>query len=293
MGIDKALYRGWKGELSSPWLGCMALVRVAFRQVFRKVVFWFGVALGMLSFLTYFVLIFIATQVPGAGERILDVLNFSAVPKEGVENGYLMFMETQGVIVILVLALIGSLLVGADFRQGAIAFYLARRIDRRHYIVGKILAVGAVIAMLTVLPALVLYVEYGGFTSSFRYWVDNWKIPVSILGYGVLISLVLSIWLVSLSAYLQRMAPIAIAWTSGFLLLRATADLLRSVTKEKAFYLLDPWRVLRYVARHYLGFFPRSDDAEYAPYAALILLAITAVALAALIHRVRAVEVVS
>ena len=57
-------------------------------------------------------------------------------------------------MVMLLLAFSGSLLVGSDFRDKSLPFYLSRRIDRRHYIVGKLLAVSSIVAMLTMLPAL-------------------------------------------------------------------------------------------------------------------------------------------
>ena len=49
----------------------------------------------------------------------------------------------------ILLAFSGSLLVGSDFRLRTLPFYLSRRIDKRHYIVGKLLAVSAIVSILT------------------------------------------------------------------------------------------------------------------------------------------------
>ncbi|MBI1904087.1 MAG: hypothetical protein HYS13_23545 [Planctomycetia bacterium] len=294
MGIDRAYYHGWEGTLGSPWQGCLAIVRVTLLQLLRRWVFWFGLALSMLTFLTFFALIFVATQpqLGGAGDRLLEVMNFTVTPREGAENGYLLFMESQSVIVIIVLAFAGSLLVGQDFRQQSVPFYLCRRIERRHYVAGKLTAVAALVSLMTILPASILYLEYGAFTSSFSYWIENWQIPVSIVGYGLVLSVGLGVWVVSLSAWLQRMAPIAITWTSFFLLLLPARRLLVRVTGDSTWNLIDPWRDLRYVGRYYLGMFPRPEDGQYAPWALLIVAGLTAIALYALVRRVRAVEVV-
>lgn len=293
MGIDNARYHGWHGELRSPWLGCLALVRVSLLQVFRRKAYWFVLALGLLNFLMFWSLIYIVTQLGAVGElrdQILERFEFSAYQVEGRENGYIGFMYRQSIVVMILLAFSGSLLVGHDFRFRALPFYLSRRIDRRHYIVGKLLAVSTLIALLTIVPALLLFIEYGMFTASLDYWIDNWRIPLSILGYGAILCAVMSICIVTLSAYLQRMAPIAITWASLFVLLDVLANLLNDRTQY--WNLIDPWRDMRYVGRLCFGTFKNDMDRELAWYALGILSAVCVVALAALVHRVRAVDIV-
>ena len=54
------------------------------------------------------------------------------------------------------------------------------------------------------------------FTSSTDYWIDNWRIVVSVLAFGLVICVVNSILLVTISAYLQRIVPITITWATCF-----------------------------------------------------------------------------
>jgi hypothetical protein len=180
--------------------------------------------------------------------------------------------------------------VGADFRFRSLPFYLSRRIDRRHYIVGKLLSVGTLVALMTVVPALLLFIEYGMFTSNLDYWIDNWRVPLSVAGYGLVLCTVMSIWLVALSAYLQKMAPIAITWASLFVMLGSLAGLLND--HSPYWNLIDPWRDMRYVGRLCFGTFDKPLDQELAWWALGILTATCAVALVALVHRVRAVDIV-
>jgi ABC-2 type transport system permease protein len=171
-------------------------------------------------------------------------------------------------------------------------FYLSRRIDKRHYIVGKLLAVSSVVSILTIVPALVLFIEYGMFTSSSDYWIENWQIVISVLAFGLVICVVNSILLVTISAYLQRIVPITIAWATLFLLIGQLGEYLYRATDEVYWQLLDPWRDMRLVGRLCFGSFRREIDAELAWWALAILGSLCAVALAALVHRVRAVDVV-
>ena len=96
------------------------------------------------------------------------------------------------------------------------------------------------VAILTVVPALLLFLEYGMFTASTDYWVDNWYIAVSVLAFGLVLCVVNSILLVTISAYLQRIVPITITWASLFLLLGRLGDYLFNETKTPYWQLLDP-----------------------------------------------------
>lgn len=295
MDIDQARYHGWHGRLQTPWMACLAIVRVAIVQVFRNKAYWFVLGLGALRFLAFWSIIYAVTQLalpPNVREGLLERFGFSADVDANQDNGYITFIQGQSVIVMILLAFSGSLLVGSDFRLRSLPFYLARRIDKRHYIIGKLLAVSAIVSILTIVPALLLFLEYGMFTSSTDYWIDHWHVVVSVLAFGLVICVVNSILLVTISAYLQRIVPITITWASLFLLLGRLGDYLLRETQEEGWRLLDPWRDMRLVGQLCFGTFRREIDAELAWWALAILGSLCAVSLAALVHRVRAVDVV-
>jgi ABC-type transport system involved in multi-copper enzyme maturation permease subunit len=296
MGIDNLHYHGWNGRLGSPWWSSLSIVRVALLQVFRRKSYWVVLALGLLNFLLFWSIIYAVTQfeIPrDAQEGLLERFGFSSKPIAGGESGYIVFMQRQSIVVMILLAFSGSLLVGTDFRWNALPFYLSRRIDRVHYIFGKILAVGVIVSLLTTLPALVLYLEYGLFTASTEYWISNWRILVSILTYGLVMCIVLGTLLVTISAYLQRVAPIAITWSSLFVMLRTMANQLHNATGNIYWELIDPWRNMRYVSRLVFDAFPDEGNRELGWWALLILVVACGVSLALLVRRVRAVDVVT
>ena len=150
MQIDQAHYHGWQGQLQSPWMACLAIVRVALVQVFRNKAYWLVLGLGLLRFLAFWSIIYAVTQLtlpPEAEKMFLERFGFSAASRRWRRTtATSAFIEGQNVIVMILLAFSGSLLVGSDFRLGALPFYLSRRIDRRHYIVGKLLAVSSIVA---------------------------------------------------------------------------------------------------------------------------------------------------
>ncbi|MEX2114341.1 MAG: ABC transporter permease subunit [Pirellulales bacterium] len=295
MDIDQARYHGWQGRLQSPWTSCIAIVRVALVQVLRNKAYWLLLALGALRFVAFWSIIYAVTQLAlpeDVGEGLLKRFGFSANSDATQDNGYITFIDGQNVIVMILLAFCGSLLVGGDFRTKTLPFYLSRRIDKRHYIVGKLLAVSAIVSLLTVVPALLLFLEYGMFASSTSYWIDNWRIPVSVLAFGAVICIVNSILLVTISAYLQRIVPITITWATMFLLLGRLSAYVARETQVEYWRLLDPWRDMRLVGRLTFGTFRNDTEHELAWWSLGILTTLCAMSLAALVHRVRAVDVV-
>jgi ABC-type transport system involved in multi-copper enzyme maturation permease subunit len=296
MPLETARYYGRQVPKVAPWRSSWAVARVTLSQLVRRKAFWIVLAVGLGQFLVYASVIYALTQMqlpPRTQAGMLERFNFSTSPDDPQDSGYLQFMEAQSLVVMILLALAGSLVIGSDFRNGVLPFYLSRRLERRHYVFGKLVAVAVIVWSLTVAPALFLYLEYGLFTTSLDYWLDTWRVVPSILGYGLVLGTVLAVWLAALSAYLQRLAPIAVTWSSLFVLLGRLAFALRDATGERSWLLLDPWRDLRLAGRMFFGLFQSTSDRDMSVYAASILLVLTVGALAALVHRVRAVEVVA
>ncbi len=298
-GIDLARYHGWSGKLRNRWAGCLAMVRVSLLQVIRRKLYWLVLALGASLFLIYWSMIYALAQLnlPEFSEEILEQFQFNVNPTPGVESGYIQFINQQGAVVMLLLALSGSQLVGADFRLKSLTFYLSRRIDRGQYIVGKLLSISALIATLTVLPALALFFEYGAFTTGREYWLANWQVVPAVLAYGAVMCLTLSLMLTTISAYLQKMAPIAITWACLFALLKTIAFHVAEETGQSAWLLLDPWNDILFAGRLFFGVFPERNDGlvigvNHGIAACCILSIGCLLCLFLLIRRVRAVDVV-
>ncbi|MFN0055317.1 MAG: ABC transporter permease subunit, partial [Planctomycetales bacterium] len=157
-------YREWNGVRRGAWWGCWSMVRSGLGMIVRRWMFWGLIGLGLLNFLFNFAFVYlkatITVQNPGVA-RFLD--NYRVT---GTGDAYGDFMFAQATITALLLAFAGSTLIGNDYRQGGLVFYLSRRIARRHYVAGKLLTVAAVVTIITTLPALILYAEYGLLSNS-------------------------------------------------------------------------------------------------------------------------------
>ena len=161
-------YRPWRGEFREPLLSVWPVARVGLRMMFRYWLFWVIYGLGMLIFLLFFFgqyfLAWADTQVSSADVQLGGFGHYDAhdlfrtlrgqLNLAGNGETYRNFFWYQSTIILVVLALGGSMLVGNDIRHGSLAFYLSKPIRRWHYLLGKCLAAAVFINMLTTLPAL-------------------------------------------------------------------------------------------------------------------------------------------
>jgi len=290
MHLDQAGYREWEGRRRSPWWACVTLVRVGLLLIFRRWVFWVLIGLGLMNFLFNFAFIYLKATLVVQNEDIGKFLDQYRVT--GTGSAYADFMNAQAAITTLLLAFAGSALIGSDYRQGGMVFYLSRAIDKRHYIVGKLLAIASVVTVITTLPALVLYVEYGMLSNSLQYFRENWRILVGILGFGFVLATVQSVMLFAIAAWVPRTVPLVMTWLGLFVLLSALAHTLRETLDNRRWLLIALWEDMHHLGRWCFGALP-PNRIPSARETALVLAGVCVVGLLLIVRRVRAVEVVA
>lgn len=289
MTLEATGYRGWDVRFVSPWWTIPAMVRIGLGLIFRRWLFWILIGLGLLNFLFNFAFIYLKATLIIQNPRVIQFLD--AYQVTGTGRAYLDFMFAQATITALLLAFAGSLLIGGDYRQGGMIYYLSRSIERRHYITGKLATVGSIVALITVLPAFLLYVQYGLLSNSFEYFIENWRIFVGICGYGALLIVVQSLVLFAIAAWVPRTVPLVMTWLGLFVLVKGLADALRAIHGNRNWLLLGLWDDMRRLGMWCFGAYDsaRTPSAEHCAY---VLLGVCLVSFGLILVRVRAIEVV-
>jgi ABC-2 type transport system permease protein len=285
-------YRDWSGRLRPAGLACWPIARTGVRLVLRRKLFWLLLALSLLDFLFLFAAIYIKAQISVQNPAVARLVNEVLRSVTGTGETYRDFMFAQGTMTMLVLAFVGEMLVGADYERGGLTFYLSRRLGRRHYVVGKLLAIGAIVALTTAVPALVLYAEYALLTDSLQYLRENWRIGLGILGYGALMATSLSLLLFALGSWLTKTVPLVVSWACIFVLLPALSEILRHTFDDRRWRLLTFWRDVRLMGNWCFGNISEQDG-RLVIAAAAIVLVVWLLCVLALIPRVRAVRVIA
>ncbi len=299
-------YRPYRGPLRGPLAGVGAIARTGLRTIARRRLFWVLYALAALIFLFFFFGQYIFSWLSGnvaetnirvgvgampiQPERILAAMR-DQLKINGAGATYSNFIWYEGYLVMIVLALAGAILVGNDFRFGSLPFYLSKPITRWHYVLGKCLTVAVFVNAMTTLPALALWIEYG-LLESWSYFGDTAHLALGILGYGLVLSVVLSLLLVATATWLRRTTPMIMIWATLFVFARGLGEILVRVSGDDARWrLIDQWSNMYVVGcwamqTSPIGVYP-------SPAAAAVPLAIVClVSVLYLNRRIRAVEVV-
>jgi ABC-2 type transport system permease protein len=270
-------YRPWAGRRRGPAFRFWPIARTGMSLVLKRKIFWLFLLLSLFSFLLNSAVIYLQAQVQERlGQRIPRGLSQNFL-FTGSGEAYQNFILFQGTVVMMMLALAGSLLVGSDFRSNALPFYLSKPIGRLDYLLGKFLAMAGLAALVTVLPAVVLFIEYGAFTESFAYYREHLHLLLAIVLYGALVCVVPSLLLLGVASLLKRTIPILLAWGGIFIFLPGAVDLLHRLQVDLG--APDPWRWklldlwwadLRWVSDAIFGL-DRGGSAERWPAAAAVL----------------------
>ncbi len=285
-------YRDWSGRLRPAWFACWPIAWTGVRLVLRRKLFWLLLGLALLDFLFFFATIYLKAQISVENPAVSQFVDQILSSVTGAGKTYRDFMFAQGTVTMLVLAFAGELLVGGDYEQGGLTFYLSRAVGRRHYVIGKLLAIALLVAMTTTIPALILFIEYGLLTNSIAYFQENWRIVLGILGYGAIMAVSLSLLLFTLASWLHKNVPLVMSWACIFVLLPAIGEILRRTFDDRHWRLLMFWRNLRLLGSWCFGALS-DNDTRLLTGATWVVLAVWIVCILAILPRVRAVTVVT
>ena len=150
---------------------------------------------------------------------------------------------------------------------------------------------------LTTLPALILFIQAGLLYDWEVYYVDHARQFLGILGYGLALTVTLSLLLVATAVWVRRTVPLVMVWTGLFVLCRTLANLLvQGAHLDVRWRLVDLWNDLYLVGLWALGAdrttIRPANQPEYWEAAAACG-AVCVLCLLYLRRRIQAVEIVS
>lgn len=292
MSVDASGYRGISQQQRRPaWMTCWTVARTSLRLVLRRKVFWLLLGLALLDFLFLFSMIYFKAQGTINHPQFANFIDRFLSDATGSGDTYRKFMYAQGTVTMILLAFAGSMVVGSDHQLGGLTFYLSRRTRRVYYVLGKLLAIGTLVALTTMIPALILYFQYGLLMDPDNYFTDNFRILVGILGYGAAMAIVAGLVLFAMGSWIQKTVPLVMSWACLFVLLPALGRLLRRAYDNRHWYLMDLWGDIRLVGKYCFDDMRERDFRLLGPAVAILVIVCVA-AVVVSIPRVRAVKVV-
>lgn len=122
------------------------------------------------------------------------------------------FRYPQATTVVFMLGFIAPSLIARDVRSRAFLLYFSRPIGRLDYMLGKLLIPATFLALVTTLPALVLYLIGLVFSPDISAILSTWDIPIRILLASVSLILPTASLAVMLSSMTQESRFAAFSW---------------------------------------------------------------------------------
>jgi len=119
-------------------------------------------------------------------------------------NLYVDMMATQTFWALVMAVVVGAGEIAEDLRTGALVFYMGRPLTRLDYVLGKCTAVAVAVALVTFLPTMVLYTLQAIFEGTWKWYADHATVPLSALGYTLLVSIFASGFVLGVSAIARR-----------------------------------------------------------------------------------------
>lgn len=300
MPIHANTYRHYEGPRRGRLARGLAIARTGAELALKKRRLIVLVLLGILPAIVYGVHVY-ASVTMNAGEyvKFASRLLGGQASKEFLDahpgmSGLwtLIFTEFlalwQTVIAGLVVAAVGPSLVSQDLRARAMQIYYSRPITRADYLAGKFLVVAAFIALVTFVPALLLYVVGVALSKDLAVVADTWRVLAGITLGSMVITLVAGVLVLACSALGRRSSHVALAW-AALVLLSETAYVF--VRDNRAM----PWAHLlsirANVAQAVASIFGGPREYNFDPlWSWVVLAALVAAASAFLYRRVGALE---
>lgn len=280
----------------------------------RRKLFWVLFACSMMIFLFYFfgqyLWVFLENRVSETLVRTGGVLGRVVKPEliiralrdsmhlDGTAETFGDFIWMEGYIAVIVLAFAGSVLIGNDFQHNSLPFYLAKPISPRHYIMGKALSIAIVINMMTTIPAVCLWIEYG-FIDTWSYYIDDFGLLLGILAYGSAITVTMSLVLLTTASWLRKTVPLVMVWTALFVMARLVQRwLVDGIGLSPRWRLIDLWNDLYLFGmwcfqKDHRWLRPTNQEQPEYWEATAVLVLVSLFCVLYLRRRVRAVEVIA
>lgn len=267
MGPRKIRYRPWEGTRRSPHRSVWVIAMTGLRLLTRRKLFYIFLLLGSINYLVHAALVYFRTEFTKIVRNMENpppflvslTSNIQEMIFSGTGDSYKDFIFLQSIPVMLLLAYAGIVWLTSDYKLNALPFYLSRPPGRWHFFLGKIAPLWLLASLLTWVPALALFLQYGAFTTSLDYWIDNDRIFFAILASGLLIATTTSVLLMGIAASFRRPAGLLLVWGAVFVFLPGVSQMLRSHFERRwsyeeawGFGLLNVWKNLEWACK---GFF--------------------------------------
>jgi hypothetical protein len=139
----------------------------------------------------------------------------------------------------VIVAYVGPDLIAHDLRTRALQVYYSRPMTRLDYLFGKLMVLAVFIGIVTLVPALLLYVVGVVLEKSITVVGATWSTPLGIVGAYLVLALVTGSVVLTCSSFTRRTGYAAMTWGAAAVLSDVGYALLRETLAVKWAYMVS------------------------------------------------------
>lgn len=281
MPIFDQSYRHYEGEFKGYSFRWWVITRWGIMHFLRKKWFILLLLLTLIPFLVRGIMIYVATHFPEARIQILDIN----------PRFFLQFILQQQFFLLIITVLTGSGLIANDMRYNALQLYLSKPIRRLDYIAGKLGVISFFLALITLIPALSLFIIRLLFSNDLSFLKQYYWLPLSITAFCIIIIAVTGCFIIAISSLFKSTRLAAIVFAVVFMFSSVMYQILYRIYHNNKFALVSYIHNLDRLGSKLFGVQIKYKYDFHWAWSFLILIAVIVLSLYILNKRVRGVEV--
>ena len=275
MPIHDQSYRHWEGTFKSHSFRWWVITKAGLRIILQRKLFLLLVmAPSAINFI-------------GSGAAIYLMQAIFKVPVN--EMFFLGFFGRQGFFIILICVFGGSGLIANDLKNNSLQLYFSKPLTRLDYLVGKSAIVMILMAFLTVVPGVILFLERTLLPNGMDFLKDNYWMLGSIVLYSFILTLPTGLLILALSSITRNSRYAAISFIAILVGTPILSEMLRAVSKSESAIFISYVRNMVILGQRLFGLSRRPDNWYWSIF---IILGIVGVCIWTMHRKVKGVEIV-
>lgn len=276
MPIYDQSYRHWEGTLKPQTFRWWTITKEGLKVILRNKLFLIFIMLPPIVTFFVFGAIIYAVNVYGKIAN-LNVIN---------PGFFFRFIMQQTFAIALICVFGGSGLIANDLRFNALQFYFSKPINRSSYLLGKFIIIIILMAFITLIPSIILFIE-NGLVSTLSFFVEDIWLLGAIVLFCLIIIIPTGLLILALSSATNNNRYAAIIFAAILVGTPVLGETLTHVLDLKEAIYISYWRNL-YILGTEIFAMPNKYPWQWA---ALVILGIIGVCLWIMHRNVKEVEI--
>jgi ABC-2 type transport system permease protein len=198
MAVYERIWRRYGGQLSPLAWRWLVVTRYALADVFASRLFTAFFAVCFLPSVVGLFFIYLSHNV--------SLLQQLGMPRDLMNmltsKFFMILFSWQAIPAFLVTVIVSPSLIAADLANNALPLYLARPINRREYVIGKMAVLGILLSPMTWVMGLAIF-GLQAYLEAGTWWIDNYRIGLAYLIGHLTWIVVISVLTLAISAWVR------------------------------------------------------------------------------------------